>query len=131
MTEHIIAPSGIAPMFPSTMERREFATSITLVLCLWSRDLAGPQSGKAAKLDEAKEGLQAGKAASWADHKVAGPEVGKALGRERDHASKDLPTSWQDLQHACLTCMERSSTRMERPSICVDLQNRDPSDRER
>ena len=41
--------------------------------------------------------------------------------RPRERTRVERPsTSWQDLQHACITRMERSSTRMERASTCMD-----------
>lgn len=48
------------------------------------------------------DGLQAEKAARWADHKAAGPEDGVAMpwpSRENDHAWKDPQHARQDLQH--------------------------------
>jgi len=50
-----------------------------------------PQAGRG-RGEAAKEGLQAGKAASWADHRAAGPEADEDIGRENDRA-------WKDLQH--------------------------------
>jgi len=83
-------------------------------------EAVGPGSGRTTKwesrkLEEAAErqrrkAYKLGKPQAG-QNRAAGPEADEAIGREKDHA-------WQDLQHACLTCMERSST-------CVD-RNRNP-----
>jgi hypothetical protein len=68
--------------------------------------------------------LQTGKAASWADHKAAGPEAGRARKPTR---GKILDMRGKIFNMHVLTCMESSSTRMERPSTGVDwpLKDRD------
>ncbi|OBT53065.1 hypothetical protein VE04_07834 [Pseudogymnoascus sp. 24MN13] len=102
-------PRNWPPLFGGSEERSTSWESRKL----GGYDAAGPQAGRTTKWEKPQadvatkrqrrmDGLQAGKAARWADHKAAGPEAGVAMpwpSRENDHAWKDPQHARQDLQH--------------------------------